>query len=153
MLPLWQSRAELETQTFPCMDRSRQVDIIRVHGGLVDPPLPQSLILQFTIIIVPTLQSVPFNVCQCSVDFGNVTISSDNRTNTIIIICFVRLSPECSFVLETRGEHFIEDCQVKLKTVQWLLKGPDFGTLSRSGPMSKKSPEKGPICLSSPEVY
>ena len=37
--------------------------------------------------------------------------------------------------------------------IQWLLKGPDFGTLSRSGPMSKKSPEKGPICLSSPEVY
>ena len=37
--------------------------------------------------------------------------------------------------------------------IQWLLKGPDFGTLSRSGPMSKKSPEKGPICLLSPEVY
>ena len=36
---------------------------------------------------------------------------------------------------------------------QWMQKGPDFGTLSRSGPMSKKSPEKGPICLSSPEVY
>ena len=36
---------------------------------------------------------------------------------------------------------------------QWLLKGPDFRTLSRSGPMSKKSPEKGPICLLSPEVY
>ena len=36
---------------------------------------------------------------------------------------------------------------------QWMQKGPDFGTLSRSGPMSKKSPEKGSICLSSPEVY
>ena len=39
--------------------------------------------------------------------------------------------------------------------MQYLLSSPDFGTWSRSrsGPMSKKSPEKGPICLSSPEVH
>ena len=36
-------------------------------------------------------------------------------TNTILIICFVRLSPECSFVLEKKGKQFIEDNQVKLK--------------------------------------
>ena len=42
---------------------------------------------------------------------------------------------------------------VSLKQTQWLQKGPDFGTWSRSGPMSKNSPEKGPICLSSPEVH
>ena len=37
--------------------------------------------------------------------------------------------------------------------IQCLPSSPDFGTWSRSGPMSKKSPEKGPICLSSPEVH
>ena len=37
--------------------------------------------------------------------------------------------------------------------MQWLQKGPDFGTRSRLGPMSKYGPEKGPICLSSPEVH
>ena len=48
---------------------------------------------------------------------------------------------------------FVE-IQIKIKSnIQWMQKGPDFETLSRSGPMSKKSPEKGPICLSSPEVY
>ena len=30
---------------------------------------------------------------------------------------------------------------------------PDYVTLSRSGLMSKKIPDKGPICLSSPDVY
>ena len=34
-------------------------------------------------------------------------------TQTII----VRLSPECPFVLEKKGKQFIEDCQVKLKTI------------------------------------
>ena len=37
--------------------------------------------------------------------------------NTIIITFFVRLSPECSFVLEKKGKQFIEDFQVKLKTI------------------------------------
>ena len=36
--------------------------------------------------------------------------------------------------------------------VQCLRWSPDFGTWSRSGPMSKYGPEKGPICLSSTEV-
>ena len=44
-------------------------------------------------------------------------------------------------------------CSFLVDKRQWMQKGSDFGTLSRSGPMSKKSPEKGPICLSSPEVY
>ena len=35
---------------------------------------------------------------------------------------------------------------------QWMRKGPEQNS-SRLGPMSKNKPEKGPICLSSPEVY
>ena len=40
----------------------------------------------------------------------------DNIYKTYISpICFVRVSPNCSFVLEKKGKQFIEDCQVKLK--------------------------------------
>ena len=37
-------------------------------------------------------------------------------------------------------------------STQCFQKGPDFGTWLWSGPMSKYGPEKGPICLSSPDV-